>query len=372
MARYNLLLLLLIAGLSACSGGGSSMSTPTNPLTPPMNSNLPAGNNTGGATIPVIGDPMTMPMPMVGAFSGTIALSKSTAPAGAQLTVTSSLTAPSGAMAQSLPRTPQGTGNITVLFFLTFTSSADITFTSLPGFSINLANSALAAGQAFYAVGQTAPGVSAAFTTEGPAVVSNTNLAFSPATTNFTLKAGQPTLFEFYVNVEVSKGNGNFYAFFGGPQRPSVDLLQATGEFSKSTSNFTFSALMAGPVLDGNTNFYIIGLDRGNANNAPFQGEPNVNFNSVVAVTVPPGGSPTGAITLIPGGPAGTLPAGAIQINGAKIQITVASSLFPPTGSNSAAGYVWNIWTRVGVGGDQSQIGSFIPENAMAPFVPAP
>jgi hypothetical protein len=311
-------------------------------------------------------------MPMVGAFSGTIALSKSTAPAGAQLTVTSSLTAPSGAMAQSLPRTPQGTGNITVLFFLTFTSSADITFTSLPGFSINLANSALAAGQAFYALGQMAPGVSAAFTTEGPAVVSNTNLAFSPATTNFTLKANQPTLFEFYVNVEVSKGNGNFYPFSGGPLRPSLNALQATGEFSKSTNNSTFSGLMAGPIVDGNTNFYVFGIDRGNANNAPFQGEPNVNFNSVVAVTVQPDGTATGAVTLIPGGPAGNLPPGAIQINGAKIQVTVASTLFTPTGSLSAAGYVWNLWPRTGVGGSQSQVVSFIPENAMAPFVPAP
>jgi hypothetical protein len=341
-------------------------------MTPPMNSTAPVGNNTGGATIPVVGDPMTMPMPMVGAFSGSIALSKSVAPAGAKLTVTSSLTAPPGAMTQSLPRTPQSTGNITILFFLTFTSSADITFTSLPGFSINVANSALAAGQAFYALGQTAPGVSASFTTEGPAVVSNTNLAFSPATTNFTLKAGQPTLFEFYVNVEVSKGNGNFYTFFGGPQRPSLNALQATGEFSKATGNFTFSALMAGPIADGNTNFYVIGLDRGNANNAPFQGEPNVNFNSVVAVTVQPDGTATGAVTLIPGGPAGNLPPGAIQINGAKIQVTVASTLFTPTGSLSAAGYVWNLWPRVGVGGAQSQVASFIPENAMAPFVPAP
>jgi hypothetical protein len=367
MQRHVILgLLLLTAGLSACSGSGGSMSS--TPMTPTTSGALAAGTDT--TTVPITGDPTSFAMPMAGGFSGTISLPSSSTRAGATLTVRSSLTAASALPASAL-RAPQGTGNITVLFFVTFTSPVDITFTSLPGFSLNVEKSKLAAGQAFYALGGPAPGVPASFTTEGPAKVSNTNLSFSPAATNFTLKAGVPQLFEFFENVEASKGNGTFYAQFTGDQR-ALNALQGTGELSASTGSITLSALMAGPIVDGNTNFYIWGFNRGAATNAPFPGEPNVVFDAVAVITVQPDGTATGAVNLIPSGPVGTIPASAIQINGAKIQISFPSSLLPPTGTVSAAGYVWDLWTRNGVGGPPSQIGSFIPENAMAPFVPAP
>jgi hypothetical protein len=259
-----------------------------------------------------------------------------------------------------------------VLFFLTFRSPVDITFTSLPGFTVVLDKSKLAAGQAFYALGGPAPGLPASLTTEGPASVTNTTLSFSAAPTNFTLKAGVPQVFEFYENVQVSKGNGNFYAQFTGDHRPALNALQATGELGTATGNITLSGLMAGPIVDGNTNFYIWGFNRGAATNAAFPGEPNVIFDAVAVITVQPDGTASGAVTLIPGGPAGTIAASAIQINGAKIQISFPASLLPPTGTVSAAGYIWNLWVRNAVGGPPSQIASFIPENAMAPLLPAP
>jgi hypothetical protein len=171
---------------------------------------------------------------------------------------------------------------------------------------------------------------------------------------------------------QVDKGAGNFYAFFGGPQRPSVNALRAGGQISASTASITMTAQMAGNIADGNTNYYVWGFNRGNATNAPFQGEPNVIFDAVVVVTVAPDGSATGAVNLIPPGAPVTLAASAIQISGAQITVTVPTATLPPTGAVAASGYAWNLWPRVAIGGSQAQVASFIPENAMLPLVPIP
>jgi hypothetical protein len=150
-------------------------------------------------------------------------------------------------------------------------------------------------------------------------------------------------------------------------------LVRATGQLSASTGFLKLTAQMAGPIVDGNTNFDVWGFNRGSANDAPFQGESNVNFDAVVGVTAQPNGAAAGAITLIPGGTVATLiPRAAIQINGAQIEVAVPTSPLPPTGSVAAAGFVWNLWPRTGVGGPQMQVAGFIPENAMAPFLPSP
>jgi hypothetical protein len=156
---------------------------------------------------------------------------------------------------------------------------------------------------------------------------------------------------------------GAFYKDYTGPQRPSIDVIGADGAFVPSSQTISLVARMAGPVLDGSSNFYVWGFDRGGATNAPFPDEPNVKFNAVLVVMAS-GGTVTGSINLLNGAPAQSVPVNLVAAD--TMQVFFPASMLPSTGAQPAQ-YLWNLWPRSGLGGTPAaQISKFIPDNSMA------
>jgi len=159
-----------------------------------------------------------------------------------------------------------------------------------------------------------------------------------------------------------------FYKDFTGPQRPAIDAIAASGKFVNATQIVVLDAKMAGPVMTGGPNYFVWGIDRGGATNAPFLDEANVKFNAVVvAIADPTTLQVSGSVNLFDGNP--SLPVTVVMTAPDTLEVIIAINLLPSTG-RAANAYLWNLWPRSGVGGAATaQIGSFIPENAMAPLL---
>jgi len=167
---------------------------------------------------------------------------------------------------------------------------------------------------------------------------------------------------------QFSKVAPAFYKDYTGPQRPAIDAIAASGRFVNATQIIVLDAKMAGPVMIGGPNYFVWGIDRGGAINAPFLDETNVKFNAVVVAIVDPTTlQVSGTVNLFDGNPA--LPVTVVMTAPDTLEVIIAINLLPSTGRASNA-YLWNLWPRSGVGGAAvAQIGSFIPENAMAPLL---
>jgi len=351
---------------AGCGGGmGTAPTAPTSgsgPGSTTMGSQTTFALSSGVAS--------THQLPSSGGFGGSVTLPAGTAPAGATMTIEASTTQPSGlVLPQSAQRQPSDVGGVSILFFLTFTPSVTVTFNGFPSFAITVPTAKNAAGQFFFALsGPAVSGVQAQFRTLGPAGVNATTLQFTGFTDTLTLQAGTRYTFALYATEEETRPAGAFYPLFTGEQRAALDPIQATGEFTASVDTLTFTALTAGPIQSGQDNFYIWGVNRGSATSAPFPQEPNVIFDAVVVVHVLPEGGVNASVTLLPGA-AAPLNASAVQIDGAKITVSIPASILPSTGS-SPSGYRWDFWTRDAVGGPTSQLAKFIPDNALAAFLP--
>jgi peptidoglycan/LPS O-acetylase OafA/YrhL len=167
----------------------------------------------------------------------------------------------------------------------------------------------------------------------------------------------------------ITKATVAFYVDYTGPQRNSILAVAAGGFLMSATQSFVLNGKMAGPIVDGNTNFYVWGFNRGAATMAPFPDEPNVKFDSVLAVTVTPTGAASGTINLMNGATPASVPVTLTAPD--TLSVTFPVAMLPQTGTTPPSGYVWNLWPRNGLGGaPAAQIASFIPENAMAPFSP--
>ncbi len=160
---------------------------------------------------------------------------------------------------------------------------------------------------------------------------------------------------------------GQFYRDYTGPQRPALNAIGADGSFVSASQSISLIARMAGPVFTGGPNYFVWGIDRGGATNAPFPDEPNVKFNAVVVVTADPanGTALTAVVNLLNGAP--PQPVASALLAPDAIQVVVPASALPATGTITAAQYRWNLWPRSGLGGTPAaQIASFIPDNALA------
>ncbi|MDQ6924905.1 MAG: hypothetical protein M3154_01540 [Candidatus Eremiobacteraeota bacterium] len=160
---------------------------------------------------------------------------------------------------------------------------------------------------------------------------------------------------------------GQFYRDYTGPQRPALNAIGADGSFVAASQTIVLIAQMAGPVFAGGPNYFVWGIDRGGATNAPFPDEPNVKFNAVVVVTADPanGTALTAVVNLLNGAPPQSVAAALLAPD--TIQVVVPASALPATGTITASQYRWNLWPRNGVGGSAAaQIASFIPDNALA------
>ena len=293
-----------------------------------------------------------------------------TVPAGATMTIEASTTQPSGfVLPQSAQRRPSDVGGVSVLFFLTFTPSVTVTFNGFPSFALTIPQASNAAGQFFLALsGPAVSGVQTQFRTLGPAGVNATALQFTGFTDSLTLQAGTRYTFALYAVEEETRPPGAFYPVYTGEKLAALDPIQATGEFTPAVNTLTFTAMMAGPIQSGQDNFYVWGINRGSATLAPFPQEPNIIFDAVIVVEVPPTGGVNASVSLIPGATT-SLKASAVLIEGAKITVSVPASVLPSTGT-SPSGYRWDLWPRDAVGGPPSQVAKFIPDNALAALLP--
>jgi len=70
---------------------------------------------------------------------------------------------------------------------------------------------------------------------------------------------------------QISQVAGTFYVDATGPTRSALDPLQAGGRYFSGSQQIVFDARMAGPILSGDNNYYVWGIQRGSATTAPFR-----------------------------------------------------------------------------------------------------
>lgn len=191
-----------IAALSifaACGGGGGTSPTPSTPSSTATPTPSP-NPNSQSVSVPVGSSAANQQLPTVNGFSGSLQLPGATAASGTTISVTATTTAPGNLPALQVRRRNAGSSTApTAYFFESITPSANVTFDSIPGFTLTLPETIPTAGQDFYiaifAPGQTSWQMQA----DGPAVVSGQTLTFPgiPGQT-VTLNAGQTYWFAFY------------------------------------------------------------------------------------------------------------------------------------------------------------------------------
>ncbi|MFN2461380.1 MAG: hypothetical protein ABR591_11930 [Candidatus Velthaea sp.] len=358
--------LVLLAG---CGGGGSSMSPPA---AAPAQPTAPTGTTTSSVAtgkIHLSSAATVAALPAIDGVSGTLRMPGVDVPGGVDVSVETTSMSPSDApsLQAAQSRRKPLSGAINAVFFMTLQSPITITLSTLPGITIDLPQSAASAGQFFYGfTDPTIHDVAVALRTEGPGREAGTSFTFTASPNPLTLQAGQRVVFAFFSTVQVARAPGFQYVDYTGTPRASLDAIQATGEFSTSNQMISLEAKMAGPIVDGNDNIYVWGINRGGGTNT-FPDEPNVLFNAVVVVHVGPTGAIIApAVNLLSAGPpvAQSLPTANVFIKNQKVQMLVPAALLPTTGL-SPSSYTWNLWPRVGLGGlPSAQIQDFIPDNA--------
>jgi len=145
---------------------------------------------------------------------------------------------------------------------------------------------------------------------------------------------------------------GDFLASYTGPKNADLDVLSADVHFDGT--NFIMSATMGGLVGATANSLFVFGFDRGGAVNAPFTalGQPNVIFDTVVAVNGTTGNFTAGGV------------AGVAAINGNTLTATFSASQLVSTGA-AFGDYLWNLWPRAPAGSGAQVISDFAPDNAM-------
>ena len=155
---------------------------------------------------------------------------------------------------------------------------------------------------------------------------------------------------------------GDFLGTYAGNHDPDLDVTKFTVAFDAATNLFQLNATLAGAINPALPGLYVIGVNTGTGVIAPFAnvGAPNVIFNQALVV------QKTGTVGL--GANPNALTA---TIDGDAFSLLVPLSLLPTTGF-APGQYGWNIWPRNGLGGDNTQISDFAPNNATLQAVPEP
>jgi hypothetical protein len=154
---------------------------------------------------------------------------------------------------------------------------------------------------------------------------------------------------------------GDFLASFAGDiNDSSLDIKDFTVDFSDPFATFLLDVTLAGPLVNGDAGFYVLGIDTGAGANHPFGtiGEGNVLFDQVVVIQKD-GSAKLGAVSLT----------ATPEANGFRLAIPV--SLLPSTG-RAAVDFGFNLWSRDTSKGLGS-IADFAPDNALLSLgVPEP
>lgn len=149
---------------------------------------------------------------------------------------------------------------------------------------------------------------------------------------------------------------GDFIPSFTGAKTADRDVVSASASYANGVLDF--GGTFAGTVGSMAGTVYVFGINRG-AGTARFGAlATGVLFDSVVIVT-------PGVSTVVRDFAAGTVTAlapAATTISGNSLDVMMAGTLLPSTGS-SVAQYTVNLWPRSGLT-DNSQIADFAPDNS--------
>jgi hypothetical protein len=158
----------------------------------------------------------------------------------------------------------------------------------------------------------------------------------------------------------VVKKRAHFYEFYTGTMLSELNAVGASGKLSRSGTTFTFTGTVKGKI-NNPLAVYVWGIDRsGNLSPGPFQGRPNIKFDSVVVVSLDSSLTPTATVINFTTFSRTTLPAGSAQIHGKKVSVTVPASLLPSTGL-APTQYRFNFWPD---NMTENGVASFVPESS--------
>lgn len=180
---------------AACSGGSGSSPAPGSAptLTPaPIVTPTFAPPTIATTQVRTATTPVTVPLPSVGGFGGSILIPGDTHTAGTVLTITASTSVPPAAQAHA--RRPQDATVSTPLLYLTVTAQGASQLFAQPGFSITLPPNVTTAGTAFY-LSVFDPQHPNSNYLIGPGTLSQNTLTFVTGSSALTFTAGQTYAF---------------------------------------------------------------------------------------------------------------------------------------------------------------------------------
>lgn len=151
--------------------------------------------------------------------------------------------------------------------------------------------------------------------------------------------------------------------------REDLDVQSADGIYEDGVGWHLTATMYANidPTLPSS---YVWGFGRGStATVALFAGEPDVQFDSILALSPSAG---TAAVRQLDTSVVNNLVPAQFSWSGATLNAFIPEAYLPTVaGGFSDDAFTWNLWPRI-PGGPSSNIADFVPENAMQPFSTVP
>ena len=163
-------------------------------------------------------------------------------------------------------------------------------------------------------------------------------------------------------HAQISDPANDFLPTYQGLHGGDLDVISADGTFNGS--NFIFTATMNAPLFttpnaSSSNALYVWGINRGK-NTVGFPTlAPGVLFDTVVVVTLQPGGG-------ILGTAAGNNIASNVTISGSNITVSVPAAFLPSQGF-ALSDYSWNLWPRGTVNANGAAISGLAAISDFAP-----
>jgi hypothetical protein len=162
---------------------------------------------------------------------------------------------------------------------------------------------------------------------------------------------------------------GDWYSAVAATHRADLDVKWADGIYADGVG-WKVTAAMYGNIDPSQLGQYVWGFGRGSAAAvAPFPGEPNVKFDSVLSVNPHDG---VASVRLFDTSVSKALAADQFGFTGDTLWAFIPAAYLPTVaGGVNDDNFTWNLWPRL-PGGTATNISDFAPENAMEPFTTVP
>ncbi|HEY3414681.1 MAG TPA: hypothetical protein VGM51_16700 [Armatimonadota bacterium] len=168
---------------------------------------------------------------------------------------------------------------------------------------------------------------------------------------------------------QVIDPQGDWYSPNVATHRPDLDVRTADGIYADG-AGWRVTATMDGPIDPTQQAAYVWGFGRGStAAVAPFPGEPNVKFDSVLSYNTHDG---TASVRLFDTSVVNVLTPDLFGFSGSTVTAIIPSAFLPTVpGGFDDDEFTWNLWPRI-PGGPATNISDFAPDNAMVKFITVP